>query len=339
MIIVLKPGHTAGDRTAVEEIITGHGYKPVAIVGELRTVIAAVGDGDKEILFQCQTLPGVENVMRVMAPYKLVARLEGHPRIPVKVGNVEIGGSTIVVMAGPCSVETEDSLAAIADAVAAAGARILRGGAFKPRTSPYAFQGHGEKALKMLRRVADASGLKVVTEVMAVETLDLVAEHADILQIGARNMQNYPLLLAAGRTRKPVLLKRGMSSTIEEFLMAAEYVCSEGNPAVLLCERGIRTFETATRFTLDINAIPLLQKLSHLPVIVDPSHGCGRWDLVAPASRAAVAAGADGLIMEVHDQPERAASDGFQSLKPARFHACMDELRRIAAAIGKSLDA
>ncbi len=337
MIIIMGPGHTEADRKAVEDVIQHHGYRSVPIYGELRTVIAAVGDGDKSVLLQCEAMPGVEKAMRVLQPYKLVARVEGHERHRVKVGDVVIGGEEIVVMAGPCSVESEESLARIARPVAAAGAKILRGGAYKPRTSPYAFRGLGEDGLRILARVAGDLGMKVVTEVMTPEAVEKVAEFADILQVGARNMQNFDLLLEVGRAGKPVLLKRGMSATVEEFLMAAEYVLSEGNENVILCERGIRTFETATRFTLDINAVPLLKLQSRLPVVVDPSHATGRWDLVVPASRGAVAAGADGLIVEVHDDPARAVSDGSQSLKPKRFEQLLKDVAPVAAAVGRRM--
>jgi len=337
MIIILRPGHSPAERQAVEDIISHHGYRSVPIVGELRTGIAAVGDGDKETLCQCEAMPGVERVMRVISPYKLVARVAGHDPEPVRIGELSVGGDRLVVMAGPCSIESAESLFGIARAVRAAGATVLRGGAFKPRTSPYAFRGLGVEGLKLLVEARAETGLKIVTEVMTPETVDLVAESADILQVGARNMQNFPLLLAVGRTHKPVLLKRGMSATVEEFLMAAEYVASEGNPNIILCERGIRTFETATRFTLDINAVPLLKKLSRLPVLVDPSHGTGRWDLVLPVSRAAVAAGADGLIIEVHDRPNEAISDGAQSILPSRFNKLMEELAMVAHAVGRTL--
>jgi 3-deoxy-7-phosphoheptulonate synthase len=337
MIIIMGPGHTAENREAVEQFIQGHGYRAVPIFGELRTVIAAVGDGEKSVLLQCEAMPGVEKAMRVLSPYKLVARVEGGPRHVVRIGDVAIGGEAITVMAGPCSVESEESLDRIARAAFASGARILRGGAYKPRTSPYAFRGLGEEGLRILRRVADELGMKVVTEVMTVDAVAKVAAHADILQIGARNMQNFDLLLEVGRAGKPVLLKRGMAATVEEFLMAAEYILSEGNENVILCERGIRTFETATRFTLDINAVPLLALQSRLPIVVDPSHATGRWDLVIPAARAAIAAGADGLIVEVHDDPARAASDGGQSLKPKRFGELMKEIAPIAAAVGRRM--
>ncbi|RMH54302.1 MAG: 3-deoxy-7-phosphoheptulonate synthase [Candidatus Hydrogenedentota bacterium] len=327
MIIVMAPGHTPEERARVEETIRSHGYRVVPIVGELRTVIAAVGDGDKDVLYQCESFPGVESAMRVLTPYKFVAKVPGRLRTVINVANTVIGEGTLRVIAGPCSVETEEGYLRIAKAVKEAGADLLRGGAFKPRTSPYSFQGLGEEGLRILARVGKELGLGVVTEVMSRDTVELVASYADILQIGARNMHNFALLKEVGRCEKPVFLKRGIAATIEEFLMAAEYIVSAGNPNVILCERGIRTFETATRFTLDINAVAVLKKRSHLPVFVDPSHATGHWELVAPAAKAAVAAGADGLMIEVHDDPASAVSDGIQSLLPHRFAALMHELR------------
>jgi len=279
----------------------------------------------------------VHDVVRISEPYKLAGRTFRPQDTVVTVGQVPIGGHEVVVMAGPCSAETEAQVEAAAAAVARAGARILRGGAFKPRSSPYSFQGHGEAGLQMLRRAADAHGLALVSEVMDASQIDLVGRYCDMFQVGARNMQNYTLLRELGRRRTPVLLKRGLAATIEEWLMSAEYILSGGNGDVVLCERGIRTFETATRNTCDISAIPVVKLLSHLPVVADPSHGAGRRDLVAPMARAAVAAGADGLLIEVHHDPDHALSDGAQSLYPAQFDRLMAELARIAPAIGRSL--
>jgi 3-deoxy-7-phosphoheptulonate synthase len=272
-----------------------------------------------------------------MSPYKLASRPFRPDGTVVKAGDVEIGGGRVVVMAGPCSVESRDQIMAIARQVAAAGAQVIRGGAFKPRTSPYSFQGLGEEGLRILREAADAHGLLAVSEVMDASQIALVAAYADILQIGARNMQNYNLLREVGRQTRPVLLKRGVAATIEELLLAAEYVLAAGNPNVILCERGIRTFETYTRNTMDISAIPIVHKLSHLPIIADPSHGTGRRDKVAPMARAAVAAGADGLIIEVHNDPDHALSDGAQSLRPDQFSELMDQLRIIAPAVGRQI--
>jgi 3-deoxy-7-phosphoheptulonate synthase len=282
-------------------------------------------------------MSGVERAVPVLQPFKLASR-EFHPQdTVVKVNGVLIGTNQIVVMAGPCAVESNEQLFVTARAVKKAGAKILRGGAFKPRTSPYSFQGLGVEGLKLLASARDETGLPVVTEVIAPEMVPLVSTYADILQIGARNMQNYSLLHAVGEIQRPILLKRGMMSTIEELLMAAEYILSHGNDRVILCERGIRTFEPYTRNTIDISAVPLLKKLTHLPVIVDPSHATGKWELVGPVSKAAIAAGADGLIIEVHPSPEEALSDGPQSLRPEKFEALMEELDPIAKAVGRTL--
>jgi 3-deoxy-7-phosphoheptulonate synthase len=282
--------------------------------------------------------PGVENVLPILAPYKLVSREFRHEDTVIPLGEgVTIGGSQIPVMAGPCAVESRDQVVGIAKAVRSAGARLLRGGAFKPRTSPYTFQGLGEEGLQHLAEAKKATGLPVITEVVDVRDLDLVAQYADVLQIGARNMQNFRLLTEVGKFQKPVLLKRGLSATIKEFLLSAEYIMAGGNHRVILCERGIRTFETQTRNTLDLAAVPLIQSLSHLPVVVDPSHATGRWNLVAPMALAAVAAGADGLLIEVHDNPEEALSDGEESLKPAKFAALMADLRKVARAVGREI--
>jgi 3-deoxy-7-phosphoheptulonate synthase len=284
-----------------------------------------------------ERMAGVERTVPIMRPFKLASR-DFHPQdTVVKVNDILIGGRQFIVMAGPCAVENDGQLLEIAEAVKKAGACILRGGAFKPRTSPYSFQGLGEAGLKLLAAAREETSLPIVSEVMEPQLVPLVAAYADILQIGARNMQNYALLHAVGEAQRPVLLKRGMMSTIEELLMAAEYVLSHGNDRVILCERGIRTFEPYTRNTLDISAVPLLKQLTHLPVVVDPSHGTGKWELVAPVSRAAVAAGADGLLIEVHPHPEQAVSDGAQSLKLARFAALMQSLRPVAEAVGRTL--
>jgi 3-deoxy-7-phosphoheptulonate synthase len=282
-------------------------------------------------------MEGVHEVLRITTPYKLASRTFHPNDTVVKIREVTIGGEAVVVMAGPCSVETPEQIEIIAATVKKAGAKILRGGAFKPRTSPYSFQGLGESGLRMMRQAAEKEGLLVVSEVMEVAQVPLVAEYVDILQVGARNMQNFNLLRELGKIRKPVLLKRGMAATIEELLMAAEYLMAGGNYQVILCERGIRTFENATRNTLDISAIPVVKKLSHLPILADPSHGTGRRDKVAPMARAAVAAGADGLIIEVHHDPDNALSDGAQSLLPDQFTTLMEELRMIAKVIGRRL--
>jgi 3-deoxy-7-phosphoheptulonate synthase len=280
-------------------------------------------------------MAGVENVVPILKPYKLASRQVKTARTVLNVDGVQIGGDQVVVAAGPCSVETREQVMETAVAVQAAGGRLLRGGAFKPRTSPYSFQGMGEEGLKLLVEARTVTGLPIVTEVIAPEDVDLVASHADVLQIGTRNAQNFPLLKRVGKTTKPVFLKRGMSSTIQEFLMSAEYILSEGNPNVILCERGIRTFETATRFTLDLSAVPVLKEESHLPVFVDPSHSSGHWRYVTPMALAAIAAGADGLLVEVHPRPAEALCDGPQALKPDTFQAMMDTLVKVAEATGR----
>jgi 3-deoxy-7-phosphoheptulonate synthase len=301
-------------------------------------VVAAVGEErGRPDLRLLEALETVESVMPVQQPFKLASREVRQTPSEVRIGAVTVGGGPIVVMAGPCSVESESQMREVAVAVKASGARILRGGAFKPRTSPYAFQGLKEQGLQYLAEARKLTGLPVVTEVLETESVELVAEYADVLQIGARNIQNFTLLRRVGEMGKPVLLKRGMATTIQEFLLSAEYILAAGNPNVILCERGIRTFEPSTRFTLDLNAVPVLKKLSHLPVVVDPSHGTGHWDLVAPMAKAAVACGADGLIIEVHPRPEEALSDGPQSLKPTKFAQLMRELRPVAEAVGRSL--
>jgi 3-deoxy-7-phosphoheptulonate synthase len=282
-------------------------------------------------------MPGVENVLRILKPYKLASRDFQKKATVIDVDGVVIGGNRIQVMAGPCSVENRSNIVNIAERVKAAGASILRGGAFKPRTSPYAFQGLGEEGLRYLAEAKKETGLPIITEVMDPRDLEVICEYTDIIQIGTRNMQNFRLLLEVGSVDKPVLLKRGQSATIKEWLMSAEYIMSRGNHNVMLCERGIRTFETATRNTLDLSAVPLLKQLTHLPVVVDPSHGVGKWDLVAPMSRAAVAVGADALIIEVHTNPEEALSDGEQSLRPELFVQLMEELKLVAKAVGREI--
>ncbi len=338
MIIVMKPGSTDADIEEVSRRVREFGFKTHLSRGEVRTIIGVVGDDRaKEQLLALQSLDCVESVVRILQPFKLASR-EAHPDdTQFQVNGVTIGGPRIVVMAGPCSVESREQLMEVATQAKAAGASILRGGAFKPRTSPYSFQGLEEEGLKLLAEARKATGLPIVTEVMEPDKVDVVAEHADILQIGARNVQNFSLLKRAAESGKPVLLKRGMSTTIQEWLLSAEYLLAGGNSRVILCERGIRTFETATRFTLDLNAVPVVKKLSHLPVVVDPSHGTGHWEYVAAMARAGLAAGADGLMIEVHNRPEEALSDGPQSLKPDRFQRLMDELRPLAQVLGRSL--
>ncbi|WP_109207591.1 3-deoxy-7-phosphoheptulonate synthase [Moorella sp. Hama-1] len=337
MIIVMKPGATREQIETVSERLVEMGFKTHPIYGQEKTVIGAIGDKKALSSEALINLPGVEKIVPIMKPYKLVSReLKDTPTI-VRLGGVPVGGRGLVVMAGPCAVESEEQLMAAARAVKAAGAQVLRGGAFKPRTSPYAFQGLEEEGLKMLARVREETGMPFVTEAVDTRDVPLVAEYADAIQIGARNMQNFRLLQEAGATGKPILLKRGLAATIEEWLMAAEYILDSGNPNVILCERGIRTFETATRFTLDLAAVAVVKENSHLPVIVDPSHSTGSWRLVLPMARAAVAAGADGLIIEVHPDPARALCDGPQSLHPETFDRLMGELAQVALAVGRGL--
>ena len=332
MIIVMKKLAEKSDLVAVEKKIVGLGYTPHVIYGETRNVIGAVGDGQgKEKLQALQLMPGVENVMPILKPYKLASR-EVQPQsseIEIVPGLV-LGSKEFVVIAGPCAVEGREQICSTAVAVKKAGARMLRGGAYKPRTSPYSFQGMEEDGLKLLAEAREETGLPIVTEVVNPRDVDLVAKYADIMQVGARNTQNFALLKMLGQLDKPILLKRGMSTTIQEFLMSAEYILAEGNKRVILCERGIRTFETATRNTLDISAVPVLKQQTHLPVLIDPSHATGHASLIAPMSYAAAAAGADGIIVEVHPCPEEAASDGPQSLTFADFQTMMDKLRAFA---------
>ena len=327
MIISMRPHATREEIDYVCERIRDFGYKVHSIEGEERVVIGVIGVGDvTACLESLEATPGVEKAVRISAPYKFVSKEFKQERSRIRVNGSEIGGDEFVVMAGPCSVENEKQILETAEAVAAAGAKVLRGGAFKPRTSPYDFQGLALEGLRLLAKARDATGLAIVTEIMSEADVDTVAEYADIMQVGARNMQNFALLKALGKCSRPVLLKRGMSSTIKELLMSAEYITAHGNPNVILCERGIRTFETATRNTCDIAAVPVLSELTHLPVILDPSHATGKRSLVPALSRAAVAIGADGLIVEVHPRPEKAMSDGAQSLRTEQFAAMMQEL-------------
>ncbi len=337
MIVVMKQGATAAEIGAVIARVEELGLTPHPIYGEHHTVVAVVGEAVTVEPDVFLAMGGVETVTRIGHQFKLASRQAKEEDTVISLNGSSIGGRKLVVMAGPCSVESRTQMLETAQAVKEAGARLLRGGAFKPRTSPYSFQGMGLKGLELLAEAREVTGLKVVTEVMTPEAVPLVSQYADVLQIGARNMQNYGLLNAVGRTQRPVLLKRGMMSTIQELLMSAEYIMSNGNYKVMLCERGIRTFEPMTRNTFDLNAVPLLKQLSHLPVIADPSHGTGRWDLVAPMAKASIACGADGLIIEVHPHPELAVSDGAQSLKPEKFAQMMRELKPLAEALGREL--
>jgi len=334
MIVNMSEGATEEQLTHIIDRIREAGYQPHVTRGTERTIVAAVGSGRRHEIEALQVAPGVDNVVAIAQPFKLVSRQVKPHRSIVRVGEVAIGGDTVVVIAGPCSVESREQLISTAHAVKKAGASLLRGGAYKPRTSPYDFQGLGEEALKILREASEETGLPVVTEVMGTEDVELICEYADMLQVGARNMQNFNLLRKLATVRKPVLLKRGPSATVKEWLLAAEYLLAGGNPDVVLCERGIKTFETETRNTMDLAAVALARDLSHLPVIADPSHGTGKQSLIAAMSRAAVAVGADGLIIEVHPCPERALSDGPQSLDFAAFEKVMrglsDPLRSIS---------
>jgi 3-deoxy-7-phosphoheptulonate synthase len=336
MIIVMKKGSSAKQVSSVVVRVEALGYRVHLSEGEERTIIGVIGDDRPIDRTHFEMLDGVEKTVPILKPFKMTSR-DMHPQgTIVSLDGVKIGGPQIVIMAGPCSVETRPQIVETALAVKEAGAQVLRGGAFKPRSSPYSFQGLGEEGLQLLAEAREASGLPFVTEVMAPEQVPLVTHYADMLQIGARNMQNYALLQAVGKVDCPVLLKRGMMSTIEELLMSAEYILSSGNPRVVLCERGIRTFEKYTRNTTDINAIPVIKELSHLPVILDPSHGTGKWEYVTAVARAGIAAGADGLIIEVHPHPEEAWSDGAQSLKPEKFAELVKQVRKIAADVERS---
>ncbi len=335
----MNAGATPDEIGAVVREIEKLGFKSHPITGVERTVIGCIGDERGKVALQAlESFPGVESVMPILKPFKLASReiRRESSAIPIVAG-LEIGGPRLTVMAGPCSVESESQILSTAKSVKEAGGHMLRGGAYKPRTSPYVFQGMAEEGLDLLAKAREATGLPVVTEVLDAHDVEVVEEHADMLQVGARNVQNFSLLKRLGKAKKPVLLKRGMSTTIQEFLMAAEYILSEGNPNVVLCERGIRTFETATRNTLDLSAVPVLKEWSHLPVIVDPSHGTGHWQYVQPMAFASIAAGADGLMIEVHPDPVHALSDGGQSLKPKRFAELMAGVRRFAEAAGRTL--
>jgi 3-deoxy-7-phosphoheptulonate synthase len=337
MVVVMAEGASEEQIQNVVAHLVEQGFDVHRSTGAQRTVLGAVGSGrnrDEQLL---AVLDGVHEVVRITEPYKLAGRTFKRDNTVFDVGDVRIGGDEVIVMAGPCSAETDEQVNATAAAVKRAGGKFLRGGAFKPRSSPYSFQGHGEEGLRMLRSAADQHGLKLISEVMDASQIALLDRYVDVYQLGARNMQNYTLLREMGKVRKPVLLKRGISATLEEWLLSAEYLLAGGNTQVILCERGIRTFETYTRNTMDISAIPVLKKLTHLPVFADPSHGIGKRDLVAAMARASIAAGADGLLIEVHHDPDKAWSDGAQSLFPGQFDRLMAELRIIAPAIGRSI--
>jgi 3-deoxy-7-phosphoheptulonate synthase len=337
MIIVLEPEIAENQIEEITRVLKDHGFDVHKSTGVQRTVLGAIGVHPEFDHRQIELMPGVAEVIRVTEPFKLASRAFRHEGIIIDIGGVKIGGPEVVVVAGPCSVESEEQIFKIARAVKDSGAKILRGGAFKPRTSPYSFQGLGKEGLKILRAAADDCQLKVITEVMDKSQIDLIEKYSDILQIGTRNMQNYILLKDIGKSSKPVMLKRGISATIEEWLMSAEYILAGGNHQVILCERGIRTFETSTRNTMDISAIPVVKKKSYLPIFADPSHGIGIRDKVIPMARAAVAAGADGIMVEVHHDPDRALSDGAQSLYPDQFQQMMKVIRIIAQAIGRTI--
>jgi len=339
-IIVLKPGASEETLKHLVKKLESKGLSANISRGTERTIVGVIGDTSRvteEEEDAIRAMADVENVMRIIKPYKLASREFKADNTVIDIKGAVIGGRKIAVMAGPCSVENKMMIIRVAEEVRKAGATYIRGGAFKPRTSPYAFQGLGEEGLQYLAEAREKTGLPVVTELMDPRDLEAMVKYADVIQIGARNMQNFRLLLEVGSVKKPVLLKRGLSSTIKEWLMSAEYIMSKGNHDVILCERGIRTFETATRNTLDLSAVPVLKKLTHLPIVVDPSHGVGKRDLVAPMAKAAVAAGADGLMIEVHTNPEEAMSDGEQSLRPEEFSALMSELRPVAAAVGREI--
>lgn len=335
MIIVMKPDATESEIQNIIKIIEENGLKPHISRGKERVIIGAIGDESIIRNLPFDSYPGVENAVPILKPYKIVSREFKKENTIIKVDNKEIGGNQIVVIAGPCAVEGLEITIETAKKVKEFGANFFRGGAYKPRTSPYSFQGLGEEGLKILYEAKKETGLPIVTELMDPRDTEIVCKYADIIQIGARNMQNFRLLLEVGKIDKPIILKRGLSSTINELLMSAEYIASQGNTKIILCERGIRTFETATRNTLDLSAIPLLKNLTHLPVIVDPSHGTGHWDLVIPMALAAIACGADGIMVEVHPHPEKALSDGSQSLKPEKFAKMMDKMSSIAKAVGR----
>jgi len=335
MMIIMRTNATPEQIDEVVKVVQANGLRAHLSTGDERTVIGAIGDGRPVQKDQFFHLPGVDRVVPITRPYKLASREFNSTNSVFSLDGITIGGNEIVIIAGPCSVESRSQLLETAHAVREAGAHALRGGAYKPRTSPYSFQGLGESALEILAEARQATGLPIVTEVMAIEQISLMVRYVDVLQVGARNMQNYALLHAAGESQHPVLLKRGMSATVEELLMAGEYILSHGNRRVILCERGIRTFETATRNTTDINAIPVLKSMTHLPVLLDPSHSTGYWEFVTAIARAGIAAGADGLMVEVHPNPAVAFSDGGQSLKPERFADLVNQVRQIAQAVGR----
>lgn len=337
MVIILKPTVSEQEREHVVKVIKDAGLSPHVLLGEERTVIAVIGDERALQKQPLSAMPGVEKAIPILSPYKLVSRDFKKKNTVIDVGGIKIGGERLVVMAGPCSVETNHLLSSIAAEIKKGGASILRGGAFKPRSSPYSFQGLGEEGLEYLSEAKQLTGLPIITEVLDPRDMPIMLKHADILQIGARNMQNFRLLAEVGAQDKPVMLKRGLSATIKEFLLSAEYIMAAGNPNVILCERGIRTFETATRNTLDLSAIPVLRKRSHLPIIIDPSHAVGLTDLVPSMAKAAIAAGADGLMIEVHSNPEEAFCDGDQAMLPKHFNQLMEELRKIAEAVGRTI--
>ena len=337
MIIVLKPNASESQIKHIVSKVKSLGLKPMISRGTERTIIGVIGEEDVLRVQPLEVFPGVEKVIPVLAPYKLVSREFKPSDTVVEVNGIKVGGKQIVVMAGPCAVESYELLLSVAKSVKKAGASLLRGGAFKPRTSPYSFQGLGEEGLKFLVEAKKRTGLPVVTELMDVRDLEMVERHADLIQIGARNMQNFDLLKELGRSKKPIMLKRGMASTVKDWLLSAEYILQNGNFNVILCERGIRTFETETRFTLDLSAIPVIKSLSHLPVVVDPSHAAGRWGLVPALAKAAIASGADGLLIEVHAKPEEALCDGPQAMLPEKFAKLMTELRSLTRAVDREL--
>ena len=337
MIIKMKKGAEIGEKKHVVEILEKKGFQIKEIIGVEYGVLGVVGDTAKVDVRDVEALAGVQKVTRIQEPFKQANRAFREEDTVIEVGDVRIGGGNFTIMAGPCSVENREQITEVARAVSKSGAQILRGGAYKPRTSPYAFQGMEGDGLELLKEARKDTGMPIVTELMAPSLVGKFEDDVDIIQIGARNMQNFDLLKAVGRTRKPVLLKRGMSATIEEWLMAAEYIMSEGNPNVILCERGIRTFETYTRYTLDISTVPVIKELSHLPIIVDPSHPAGNSKYVPSLARAAIAAGADGLLIEVHSKPSQALSDGKQSVKPMVFKKLMDDLKNIAKVVGRKI--
>jgi len=337
MIVVMEKGVCKEKLDKVLDYLKARGFSLHLSQGVERTIIGVLGDKAQKDNLALEALDGVEKVIPILTPYKLASREFRKEDTVIRIGDVTIGGQELQVMAGPCAVESREQLLETAAIIKKGGAKIMRGGAYKPRTSPYSFQGLEEKGLEYLAEAREATGLLIVTEVMDTRSVDLVSRYADILQVGARNMQNFPLLKEVGKSNKPVLLKRGLSATVEEWIMAAEYILAAGNKQVILCERGIRTFETYTRNTLDLSVVPVIKHLTHLPIIVDPSHGTGKWRLVNPMAKAAIAAGADGLIIEVHPDPTQAMSDGPQSLKPEKYYQLMEELKRMAEAMGKNL--